>query len=1095
MKNRHQKNHLLAAITMAGFTLAAPSAFAANLYWDSNGTGTAGAGDTPNGTWGTDAFWTTDSTGADIGSPVLVTNGTNLDDYFFSAGTDAVNPYSVSLNDATINPRSVTFEDGTVTIDGGGANGRLSITHGGGITVADTTVTGATISSNLTISGNNTFNVAGSRTLTLDGTSLTRSSRATLNVQGNGTVISTLANLNAAALSNGILGPWASLGTGAPTTYATIDGSDNVVAYTAGTSVSNASGVTDMGGTFNYDVADVGALGAGASVNTLRYTGAAGTIEGDLATKGIMNAGTGALIFSGAVTAGASGTEMVINTANAGMTFNGVFTGAIVKTGSGTMTLSGTPLHVLGAWTVNQGVLALNSATNAGTEVIPGGTVNGGATARLVAPNKVANGAIFTINAGGIFDLNGQADLIGGISGSGSIITTGAPTFQLGNTTQTFSGVISGGLNLVKRNGGNQTLSGANTFTGTTTLNNPGTNATLTLANPLAIQNSALNTTGTSLGTTAIGLRTTVTTLTLGGLIGDKNLASVFRQDSTGGPGGTTALGGYSGVTALTLNPAASVTRSYSAIIADGALGMTLTKTGAGTQVLSGANTYTGGTTLTTGTLQFAKTNSMPATGAVDVGTGATLAVNAGDTANGEFSNATSGAGSIGGLLAGIGGQGAAVSYTGDVRLGIDTTNAVGSVSYAGAIADVGTTLGLTKLGTNTLTLAGNNTYSANTTISAGALRLENPSAVQNSPLIAISGNTLEIATDTAFSGPNISVQAGTIVSDRANPGAGLTHVLGDATIGNGITNFTAGSNVTSGTAAIQLGNISNNNGSVASPRLNPTTANLIITGGVTLGTSNAGTANLTLDGTGSVNSIAGAIVNGTRVTGNVIKSGTSTWTLSGPNTYTGDTTVNDGVLAVTGSSIPDTGKLLINGSGIVNLTGTETVAALDFDGTPQPNGFYSNSGVPPLATITTASFSGGGTLTVGPPPAAGYSAWASLNGAGPNLNDDHDNDGVDNGVEYFIGGPTGNTTGFTPLPGVTNTGGTLSVTWTKAAGYTGTYGTDFVVQTSSTLSGIWTNEILSPDPGFTVVITGNDVKYTFPAGTKNFARLKVTGP
>ena len=68
-------------------------------------------------------------------------------------------------------------------------------------------------------------------------------------------------------------------------------------------------------------------------------------------------------------------------------------------------------------------------------------------------------------------------------------------------------------------------------------------------------------------------------------------------------------------------------------------------------------------------------------------------------------------------------------------------------------------------------------------------------------------------------------------------------------------------------------------------------------------------------------------------------------------------------------------------------------------------------------------------------------------------LNEDHDNDGVPNGIEYFLGGNT-NTTGFTALPGVSNTGGTLSVTWTKDAGYTGTYGTDFVVETSETLTG-----------------------------------------
>ena len=73
----------------------------------------------------------------------------------------------------------------------------------------------------------------------------------------------------------------------------------------------------------------------------------------------------------------------------------------------------------------------------------------------------------------------------------------------------------------------------------------------------------------------------------------------------------------------------------------------------------------------------------------------------------------------------------------------------------------------------------------------------------------------------------------------------------------------------------------------------------------------------------------------------------------------------------------------------------------------------------------------------------------------------------------------------------MTNTSGLLSVTWTKASTYTGVYGIDFVVETSATLAGAWATETL----GGTVTITGNEVKYTFPAGTKNFARLKVTGP
>ena len=134
----------------------------------------------------------------------------------------------------------------------------------------------------------------------------------------------------------------------------------------------------------------------------------------------------------------------------------------------------------------------------------------------------------------------------------------------------------------------------------------------------------------------------------------------------------------------------------------------------------------------------------------------------------------------------------------------------------------------------------------------------------------------------------------------------------------------------------------------------------------------------------------------------------------------------------------------------------------------------------------------GTGTLTVTTGPVVGFTLWKTINGTSQTLDQDHDGDGVKNGIEYFLGGPNGNTTGFTPLPGVTNSAGTLSVTWTKAASYTGTYGTDFVVETSATLSGTWNTETL----GTTVTISGTNVTYTFPVGPlQNFVRLRVTGP
>jgi fibronectin type 3 domain-containing protein len=122
----------------------------------------------------------------------------------------------------------------------------------------------------------------------------------------------------------------------------------------------------------------------------------------------------------------------------------------------------------------------------------------------------------------------------------------------------------------------------------------------------------------------------------------------------------------------------------------------------------------------------------------------------------------------------------------------------------------------------------------------------------------------------------------------------------------------------------------------------------------------------------------------------------------------------------------------------------------------------------------------------------SGFSAWQLANGTTGGLDEDHDSDGVANGVEFFIHGPVANSS-FTQLPGVTKDSGTgaLSVTWIKADGYTGSFNADFFVETSDSLTGTWTNETGN------VTVIGNEVKFTFPTplGSRKFARLRVAGP
>jgi len=95
---------------------------------------------------------------------------------------------------------------------------------------------------------------------------------------------------------------------------------------------------------------------------------------------------------------------------------------------------------------------------------------------------------------------------------------------------------------------------------------------------------------------------------------------------------------------------------------------------------------------------------------------------------------------------------------------------------------------------------------------------------------------------------------------------------------------------------------------------------------------------------------------------GSIIKKGGGTLTMSGTNTYTGDTTVSGGSLVVNGSSLADTGKLSING-GTVNLNGAEIVKTLFFGSVQQFAGIYSANVAG--GTIASANFTGSGTLIV----------------------------------------------------------------------------------------------------------------------------------
>ncbi len=156
-------------------------------------------------------------------------------------------------------------------------------------------------------------------------------------------------------------------------------------------------------------------------------------------------------------------------------------------------------------------------------------------------------------------------------------------------------------------------LVAANTFSGDTFLR---PTARLFLGNPLALQNSPL-----TVGTGAAGDPNTgyfslsdgtgnlnqngdvaVPNPTLGGLKGSRNLLSVYSSAGYNGLGNVIALA-PGAVTGFTLNVGANQTCVYSGVLGEFAPGTTLDLVGWGTQILTGANTYTGNTTIDNGTL------------------------------------------------------------------------------------------------------------------------------------------------------------------------------------------------------------------------------------------------------------------------------------------------------------------------------------------------------------------------------------------------------------------------------------------------------------------------------------------------------------
>ena len=667
----------------------------------------------------------------------------------------------------------------------------------------------------------------------------------------------------------------------------------------------------------------------------------------------------------------------------------GISTGPLTKTGTGTVTIN-TANTYTGATTISNGTVSL--AGSLGSTAI-----SVGASGTLTETSTGVIGGSASLTTSGSVTLGGNNTYTGAtLINAGTLrVGTGSTTGSIANTSGvtnnaaliynrsdalTAGYVISGTGTLEKQGAGTLTLTNSNTYTGATTI----TAGTLQIGNG--------GTTGSIAGTSGVTNN--------GALIYNRSnaLAAAYVIGGTGtleklgaGTLTLTKTNTYSGTTTISagtlqlgdgttgndgtidnspsiVNNAALAYNLFGTASYSGSIGGTgsVTKLGAGTQTLSGPNSYVGGTIVNAGTLLIS--------GSGTLGTGSALTLGGGHLDLGTTSQ-TVGAVSVT-TAAASGDTIGNGSLTGTSYAVSNTTGT--AVISANLLVNGGA--GFAKSGAGTVTLSGTNTFTGATTVTGGTLRLENTSALASTASITLNtANTrVELGTDSAFTtlpgGTGGSTLTHTFVSDRATAGAALNHQLGTMNFGSSTFNFIQGSNVTSGTAGVTFASATMTSGSAGTAVLNPTSATLTITGGVTSSTTNVART-LQLDGTGTGHSIGGVITQSVASALSLVKSNTSSWTLSGlsstaANNYSGATTIDQGTLALSSAgTVALTGALTFGSAAGGTNTGSLDLsdASATFTGlaTVQKNS----------ATANTITVGGSKTLTLNGGLTVGYDA------------------------------------------------------------------------------------------------------------------------
>lgn len=590
-------------------------------------------------------------------------------------------------------------------------------------------------------------------------------------------------------------------------------------------------------------------------------------------------------------------------------------TGGVIQSGPGTVILTGANTYS-GPTFVSSGTMIVNNSSGSGT-----GT----------STITVASGAVLAVGTG---------STTGAITGS--ITDNGGVQFNRSNP-YTYSGVISGSGTFGQDGSSTLTLGAANTYSGSTVV------LTGILTDGIAgafSPNSPI-------------------------IIGSAGTLAVANNETVPGVGGLAGSVLTLGGTLTEVIPSGG-TSANTLINGSGAL----TVSGTGALYLYGANTYSGATTINSGSvIALNGSGSATGTGTVTIASGALLGLGGG-----------SGVGNISGNIVDNGTvqlahtvsstYGGSISGTGALISGGTQEFLTGASTYSGGTTVSSGTLVLTNttgsgIGTGTATINGGATLqlgnaTANGAITGnvvdnGSLTISRPDTIGYNGVISGTGQvntiggTLQLGGLNTYSGP--TVLSGSIITDGATGAfspnsvvtltnsssvyvnynetiAGISGASGTGNLGSGATltvNTSLGGGGFTGTltGSGNLGIVGN--GTQTLGGTNSYTGTTSIGSSATLDVITTLTGNVANTGTlqffpASQQTYAGALSG----SGTLSVSGTSTLTLTGANTYTGATFVNAGTLRVAAlNSLPSASQVTVSTSATLDIGASDALSYL----------------------------------------------------------------------------------------------------------------------------------------------------------------------